>query len=211
MWQRRWVAVVVEDGVVSGVEAHASLGDVAVHGFDAIAVDIPIVLPERPPRRADVAARKAIGRRGSSVFNAPPLAVLEQPTYQEALRFSRDRFGVGISAQSYALRDRILEARSVALADDRFIEAHPEVSFATMAGGHVSFTKKSWNGLTERKRLLAANGLEVPDTIDGLAGEALADDVLDAAACAWTALRRATGQATALPGDAGDGEPIIWV
>ena len=127
VWKGGWVAVVVNDGAVDRVAAYASLEDFIAEAADVavIGIDIPLLLPTQPPRRADGEARAALGPRRSSVFNAPPLDVIEQPTYTAARQRSRDRYGIGLSAQSYALRTRILEARGFALTDERFIEVHP--------------------------------------------------------------------------------------
>jgi len=71
--------------------------------------------------------------------------------------------------------------------------------------------KRTWNGLMERRRVLAGAGIEVPAALP--AGTAAADDVLDAAAVAWTAARKARGEARTLPDDPPwhDGRPVaIW-
>jgi predicted RNase H-like nuclease len=63
----------------------------------------------------------------------------------------------------------------------------------------------------ERRRLLAEAGIELPDELS--AGQAAADDVLDAAIAAWSAARRARGEAVPLPPDppVQDGRPVaIW-
>ena len=212
VWKGGWVAVVVSDGAVDRVAAYASLEDFIAQAADVavIGIDIPLLLPTQPPRRADGEARAAVGPRRSSVFSAPPLDVLELPTYTAARQRSRDRYGIGLSAQSYALRTRILEARGFALTDERFIEVHPEVSFATMAGRHLPFAKKTWNGHALRRQLLAEHGLALPDHLDGGAGAVPVDDVLDAAAAAWSAHRKAHGLAVSLPSDPGVGEGAIW-
>ena len=50
----------------------------------------------------------------------------------------------------------------------------------------------------ERLDLLERNGITVPSAL-GVAGAAAPDDVLDAAAAAWTAGRIANGAARSLP------------
>ena len=63
----------------------------------------------------------------------------------------------------------------------------------------------------ERRRLLAAAGIALPD--DLAAGGAAADDVLDAAVAAWSAMRKARGEAETLPADAplqGGRSVAIW-
>jgi Protein of unknown function (DUF429) len=64
-----------------------------------------------------------------------------------------------------------------------------DVSFAALAGRHLRYSKRSWNGQMERRRVLGAAGIELPDELS--AGQAAADDVLDAAIAAWSAARKA--------------------
>ena len=201
VWKDGWVAVVTVDGWIASIDAYESMSDLAKAEAEAeiIAVDIPIGLPVAPPRPADGAARKFIGARSSSVFPTPPRDVLEAETYQDALRLSRKRYGIGLTAQSYALRRRILETDNVARSDQRLIEIHPEVTFRALAGRPLSSSKKSWNGHSERRRLLSGVGLSLPDRLPEPVGTVPADDVLDAAAAAWSAGRYAAGEARSLP------------
>ena len=136
VWKNGWIAVVTVDGWIASIDAYETMADLATAEPDAevIAVDIPIGLPIAPPRPADSAARHFIGARSSSVFPTPPRDVLEADTYQDALRLSRKRYGVGLTAQSYSLRRRILETDKVARSDARLIEIHPEVTFRALAG-----------------------------------------------------------------------------
>ena len=69
-----------------------------------------------------------------------------------------------------------------------------------MKGEHLDYSKKTWNGQMERRALLAAQGIELPDQLDELAGKAPVDDLLDAAAAAWTAWRCVRGTGEALSG-----------
>jgi len=162
-----------------------------------IAVDIPKGLPERGRRRADEEARRVLGPRGISVFFVPPASVLQATTFGEATRIARD-LGSSVSQQVYAFRGRIFEVDRLA-ADQRVVEAHPEVSFWAL-NGRVPFQykKRSWNGLMMRLELLRRAGLDVPPSLDGVK-HAAPDDVVDAAAAAWTALRVAGGHARSLP------------
>ncbi|MFO7699991.1 MAG: DUF429 domain-containing protein [Acidimicrobiia bacterium] len=213
VWKGGWVAVFTTDGAIDRVVSYSGLDSFHADAdqLEVVGIDIPLVLPTAPPRRADIEARAILGTRRSSVFNAPPLDVIEQATYQEALQRSRQRYGIGMSAQSYALRTRILEARRFALSDGRYIEVHPEVSFATMAGEPVTSAKKSWNGQMMRLELLAGHGLSIPSPLSADAGLVPVDDVLDAAAASWSALRRARGDAVCLPSDPAAGEGAIWL
>jgi predicted RNase H-like nuclease len=198
-WKRRWIAAVCDGDDLSQVLACDTLAELAAGHPDAaaIVVDVPIGLPVRGRRTADVEARRFVGRRSSSVFAAPPRTVLEAATYREALDLCRSRYGFGISAQAYALRAKVLEAEL--LDDPRIVEGHPEVTFAALKGAHLEFAKRTWNGQMERRRLLAVAGLDVPDVLEADPGSAPADDVLDAVAMAWTAQRVARGVAGTLP------------
>jgi predicted RNase H-like nuclease len=91
------------------------------------------------------------------------------------------------------------------------IEVHPEVSFAALAGRPLQNSKRSWNGQMERRRLLASAGIELPDELT--AGDAAADDVLDAAIAAWSAARKDRGEAATVPAEppVQDGRRVaIW-
>jgi predicted RNase H-like nuclease len=205
-WRGGWVSVVAEDGrLVDSLLARAfaelleRLDKVIVVG-----VDIPIGLPSDGPRDADLEARAFVGPRRASVFPTPPRTALAAATYAEARRLVPS-----LSAQSFALGKKVLEVDSHL--DERVFEVHPEVSFAALAGRHLQYSKRSWNGQLERRRLLAEAGLELPDRLAG--GDAPADDVLDAAVAAWSATRKARGEAQSLPSHppVQDGRPVaIW-
>ncbi|GAB2679576.1 DUF429 domain-containing protein [Kribbella swartbergensis] len=180
-----------------------------------VGVDIPIGLPITGARQADVLARRVVGRRASSVFSTPVREALVAATHAEASAVNLRATGKGLSQQAYALARKILEVDAWApTAACAVIEVHPEVCFATMAGRPLTHPKSTWAGGEERRRLLANAGMQVPADI-GPAGESAAvDDVLDAAAAAWTARRYAEGRALAYPEPPelfGDGTPAaIW-
>jgi predicted RNase H-like nuclease len=81
----------------------------------------------------------------------------------------------------------------------RLVEVHPEVSFAAMAGRPLAHRKKSWAGALERWELLAARGVALRGACGEAGALAAVDDLLDAAAVAWTALRVARGAAVSHP------------
>jgi predicted RNase H-like nuclease len=193
-----WVAVVLLDGrfhtahLVEGVESSfTELSDVA-----RIAIDVPIGFG---PRKADKLARSVVG--GSSVFAIPEKERFEAP-------FSE---GGGISAQAYALGPRISHVTALAMQDRRFRESHPELCFIAMNGmERLGNRKKSAAGALERLDLLRRHGIMLDQANLGKAGSVPLDDLLDAAACAWTASRK---DAVSLPDppEAGDGlEVAIW-
>src|SRR5205814_787729 len=110
-----------------------SFADALLVDAQVVAVDIPIGLPTSGPRPADLAARRFVGPRASSVFTTPQRAVLEAPSYAEARRVATELTGKSIPAQTYALSRRILEVDEYAHTDERVIEVHPEVSFRELA------------------------------------------------------------------------------
>lgn len=193
-----WVAVLLEEGRFVDAVVAPSLAEILARYPEAgaFAIDVPIGYPERDARPADTEARKFIGARRSSVFNVPPLCVLQAPSYSEANALSREITEKGISKQSYALREKIFEAERLA-ADPRVYEVHPEVSFRELKGSPLEAPKKTWNGMMERLRLLEGEGISLPDHLAG--GGVAADDVLDAAAAAWSARRIVRGEAEAFP------------
>src|SRR5215469_2157731 len=202
-----WVGVVLSAGSVRAV-VHAEIDglvELAAAGepLDAIAIDIPIGLADGGPRQADLLARKAAGPRYASVFLTPVRPVLLAETYRAALASSRELTGRGISSQAYRLRAKILQV-------DRWrqtrlpcpvVEAHPELSFAAMAGAPLRDSKSTWAGAVQRRQLLAAQGIDLDGDL-GLAGLRVGvDDVPDAAAVAWTARRVAGSGARRLPAE----------
>jgi predicted RNase H-like nuclease len=210
-WREGWVAVVLdEDGFVDALSAVALAPLVEMDAEAAVVgVDVPIGLPHAGERRADLEARHRVSPRGSSVFPTAPRPVLEAASHAEATRLARALTGRGISQQTFALRLRILEAEAVAASDPRVREVHPEVSFRALAGRPLAGRKKTWNGQADRVSVLAAAGIRLPPRLP--AGERVPpDDLLDAAAVAWSARRIARGEHATLPADPAPDEPRIW-
>jgi predicted RNase H-like nuclease/predicted enzyme related to lactoylglutathione lyase len=172
---------------------------------EVVAVDIPIGIPDEGVRPADEAARRFVGPRASSVFTTPVRPVLEAESYAEARAVATELTGKSISAQSYALRRRILEVDEYAHADERVIEVHPEVSFRELAHRPL-LSKRRTDGLAERRALLEQAGIEVPASVPRIAEP----DLLDATVTAWTARRYARREALPLPPDQSARIGTIW-
>jgi predicted RNase H-like nuclease len=171
----------------------------------AIGVDIPIGLSEGEPRLCDLAARKVLGPRRSSVFPAPDPRILFEPTYQRAHGRLMDLTGKAISWQTFAICPKVAEV-NWAIAwerQDRVFEIHPEVSFWALARRQpMQHRKKTAQGYEERRTHLENRlGTRVWSRIEAqsLPGTASADDVLDAVVAAWTARRAAECTAERLP------------
>jgi predicted RNase H-like nuclease len=212
-----WVAVELRDGGFAAAHLAAALGPLLapLGELAAVGVDMPLGLPARGWRRADVEAARALGRQRASVFRVPPAPVWAAGSYPEAVAVCRELTGgAGFSIQAWGLRERLREANACWTAGHYpLFEVHPEVSFRALAGVDTLPSKKRWAGQVARRRALERAGIVVPDDI-GEAGRAAPDDVLDAAAAAWTALRIARGEAGSHPpepADRVDGRTVaIW-
>ena len=211
-----WVGVVLADGGFESAHLASTLED--LHGrcgrIQAIAIDMPIGWC-RGQRESDRLARRELGRRASTIFNAPPAAARSAATYAEANERSRAETGKGLAAQSWALVPKIREATEFAATRDAVFEAHPELTFTELGAGEPPVhPKRTWAGQRERLALLEAAGILLPDEL-GSAGAAGAEDLIDAAAVAWTAARFSRGEARALPPNLEtdvDGRDVaIWV
>ena len=220
----RWVGVLLDDaGRFAGACAAAEMSELLEEMRAAaarlggplrtVAVDIPIGLPVSGARAADVEAKAVLGPRSASLFITPTRAALSAPTFAEALVRNRARTGgVGLSKQAYALRDMIFDVERCLDAGPGLtvVEVHPEVSFRQMTGAPMRHRKRSWSGAVERRSALARQGVAVPDDIGPAGAQAAVDDVLDAAAAAWTA-RRYPDAAVPFPhGGFEGGGPVIW-
>ena len=171
-----------------------------------VGIDIPIGLPDSGRRGTDAAARAALPGKGSSVFPTLVRAAYEAASYAEgraamlAATAGEPDGPRSCSAQAWQLGRKVLEVDAWARAGDpgtRVVEVHPEVSFATMAGAPLLESKKSPAGVVARRAALASRGLAgLPARAPRGAG---LDDVLDAAAVAWTARRVLAGEARRLP------------
>ncbi|MBV1853184.1 DUF429 domain-containing protein [Catellatospora tritici] len=214
-----WVGILLHGEQVSAcfgvtiaelVAVAEAAGPVAVVG-----IDIPVGLPDRGRRAADVLARTQAGPRWASIFMTPVRTALEAEGHAEAIRRNREVAAEGVSAQAYGLRSKILDVDSwVRGQGRRVVEVHPELSFAAMAGGPLASGKTTWAGSEQRRALLAGAGLNLVGEL-GPAGQlARVDDVLDAAAAAWSARRVADGVAVCVPAEPeffSDGLPAaIW-
>jgi predicted RNase H-like nuclease len=187
----------------------------AVGPPDVVGVDMPIHLSDDGHRPCDLAAKRHLGGRGASLFVTPPRPALAAGTYDEACAVARRLTGKAPSRQAWALRAKVLELDAWWPASPCAVfEVHPEVSFSLMVGAPFAARKTSWAGLAGRRSALAAEGIVVPDELGPAGRLAGADDVLDAAAVAWTARRIAGGAARSFPADPvrlpGGRQQAIW-
>ena len=214
-----WIVVELTDGAVSDCRFATSFAEVVAADATAIGVDIPL---GEPPdisdggRTTDQAARDFLeGRAKACVFSAPPWAVSLVDDYAIANPLARELTGKGLTKQSHALRNKIVDATPHwRAAPHRVHEVHPEVSFQALAGHAIGPSKKTWAGNRARLALLASAGIVLPDDVGEAGAKGATDDVVDAAVVAWSATRIARGEAESLPEPPehdGDGRPVaIW-
>lgn len=168
-------------------------------GAAAIAVDIPIGLPEPGAdvrRRCDLHARDFLRpwAAQSSVFFTPVRAVLGAGSYSAANELSRRLTGSGLSRQTWNILDRVAAIDTVLGETPKapVIEVHPEVSFRILDPS-IDTSKKSARGAGQRISALA-RVVDIGALADLPAGPRL-DDCLDAVVASWSARRWSMGTA----------------
>lgn len=186
------------------VEAHfhpTLAGLVAdVPGAVAVGVDMPLGLMATEKRASDCAAQRLLAARSSSIFVMPPRPVFDAPDHATGTALAVAMTGKGISIQAWGLKAKLLEAEALhALSSVPLFEVHPELSFREMGLLPLDGSKKSWRGQRARLRVLRGQGIEIPEDLGAKVAKIPADDVLDAAAAAWSAHRIAGGLAFCLP------------
>lgn len=213
-----WIAVLIpvdgdEPPRVRVVTAFADLLETPERPL-RFAVDMPIGLGDRVGaggRACDIEARRRLGRRQSSVFTVPARAAVLEGDYRQAcaVALAHSEPPRKVSKQCFHLFPKILELDRILVPQlqQRIFECHPELAFWAMNGQRpLDEPKKvksrpSDPGLTLRRHLLIEGGMH-PDLVGALPALPKGvgpDDVLDAAACAWTARRVHLGQAMRLP------------
>lgn len=171
-----------------------------------VAIDVPIGLPAAVSARpCDQEARRRLGKRWMCVF-APPDRELFNLDFEAArqLVYKRRAAAPGetfhlLSQQSVQITPKIAEVDR-ALRDhperqEWLIEIHPEVSFRELAGDDLPPKKKA-AGRARRLRLLREAFPDIDqrlDTARWLRREVAHDDMLDAYAALWSALRFSRG------------------
>lgn len=181
-----------------------------------IAVDMPIGLPERfgpGGRSCDVEARGNLGQRQSAVFAVPSRASVMARDYRRAcdVALATSDPPRKVSKQIFNLFSKIreIDALMSPALQERVFEVHPELAFWALNGGRpLELPKKVKSrpfpeGLALRRSLLAAAGYSRAWLEADLfrSRDAGPDDLLDAAACSWTAVRIARGEACRFPAE----------
>jgi predicted RNase H-like nuclease len=184
--------------------------DLTAHVTSVEAVDVSAWLRERPPdltcvgidvaigllecpRACDIAARKLLGQpRGTSVFAAPCRAALAAESHAESSAINRQKTARGLSQQAWGIIPKIKQVDDAITSDRQrwALEVHPEVCFwALNQRRPMKHNKKTKEGISERIVLLRRVFPEIENHLANRPRGVGSDDLLDAAAAAWTALR----------------------
>ncbi|MGE0309250.1 MAG: DUF429 domain-containing protein [Acidimicrobiia bacterium] len=210
-----WIAISITDNVddVLSMTLHRNARDLAAfaHETSIVAIDMPIGLSETGRRACDAEARRMLGRRGVTVFNAPPRNSLGAEEFSAASALSRAAGGHGISIQTYNLLPRIRDLDDALTSFSCPVaEVHPEVSFTLMTGAPLP-SKKTLDGRQQRRDAIASRWPEIDQLLRSRPSRCAVDDVLDAAAVLWSALRIARGCAMTFGDGAIDARGIAMV
>jgi predicted RNase H-like nuclease len=199
--KRGWVGVELHDGRFAAAHVDATLAGLlaAAPDADAVGVDMPLGLMATEERSSDRAAQRLLARRSASIFVMPPRPVFDAPDHATGTALAVALTGKGISIQAWGLKAKLLEAEALYSSSSLpLFEVHPELSFRQLGLLPTDGSKKSWRGQRARLRVLGAAGIELPEDLGPVDGIP-ADDVLDAAAAAWSAHRIACGTAFCVP------------
>jgi predicted RNase H-like nuclease len=168
-----------------------------------IAIDIPIGLLNGS-RACDRAARKLLGQpRGSSVFPAPCRAVLSASCHSEASEINRQKTTRGLSQQAWGIAPKIKQVDDAISPDSQqwAVEVHKVCFWALNQHRPIKYNKKKKDGAADRIAVLRPVFPAIERHLANRPTRVGADDMLDAAAAAWTALRchRSEAKCVCLP------------
>jgi predicted RNase H-like nuclease len=164
--------------------------------FSVIALNAPIGYGDVTHvggRKCDREARALLGRRGSTIHNAPTRA-----SFQEGAVVASD----GLDAISTALLPRYREvaAEMAPYLQRTVYEVHPELSFFQInADVPLRWTKKFEVGRAERRALLEKRIPGIDRVLDAELEDVPLAHLLDAAALLWTARRIFARAGTRIP------------
>lgn len=193
-WRGGWVGALLTGRSVTLLALPDAAAVLAVPA-SVIAVDMPIGLSDDGARTCDVAAKRLLGRAGSSVFPAPLRPLLTSVDYAGACAVSRAAWGKAPSRQAWNLVPAIRDLDDVLgdPPDPRVFEVHPELAFRALSD-EVRDPKVSARGAVQRLAALRAV-MDVEEALAGAPPRVPAVDALDACAAAWSARRIAEGTA----------------
>ncbi|MEM8551297.1 MAG: DUF429 domain-containing protein [Pseudomonadota bacterium] len=222
-----WAVVKIPDGDPAQAQAFFAPTFAPLLGqADAIAVDIPIGLPDvirGPGRVAEQAVRPLLGPRRSSVFSVPSRAAVYAKSYKAACILAHVTSDPPrkISQQAFNIFPKMREVDAVLTPQNEahVFEVHAEMAFWRLNGNRPMDTAKIVRGVPRRAALASRIDLcrahDLPAALFDTPPKGLPlTDVVDAAAMALIALRCMEGTAKPFPDPPGrDGKGLriaIW-
>lgn len=170
-------------------------------GLVSLGIDIPIGLIDRS-RECDLKARELLRKpRSNSVFPAPCRAALSARSYIEGSEINRRKTDKKLTRQAWGIIPKINQIDDALLdgAEGWVLEVHPELCFWAMnQETPMEHSKKKEAGRLERVELLVQPFPHIRHHLAVKESGVAADDLLDAAAAAWTALRHYQGKSQAV-------------
>jgi len=158
-----WVIIETKNQLIWNLEVFSTIQELWEHYSNAhlILIDIPIGLRDKGPlpRLCDKTARKFLTKkRSSSIFPTPCRMALSAVNYNEANEINRGQTGKGLSKQTWNITHKIKEVdillRKNIMAQNIFIESHPEACFTALKGNPLQHYKKTDKGIKERLLIL---------------------------------------------------------
>ena len=205
-----WITAISDHGNLR-FERYDHIGELvqSVRGFDAFLIDMAIGLRNDPGQvRPDAAAKKELGRKGSSVFPIPSRRAVYAVGEDAQKQANIETLGKSLAKQTIAIIPKIRELdeflNSNPAYKNRILESHPELVFARLSGSPVMTRKQEYPGFSEREAILARY-IE-KDDLSGVWELAKTlkcnpDDLMDAACLAVAAAMQAHGMCETIPED----------
>lgn len=172
--------------------------------YQVIALFAPVGLLDEPStggRRCDREARKLLGWPRSGAIISPPIRkTLASATYREAAEANGGR----LSVLSWQLLKKVAEVdTNMGPYWQRTVfSVHPELSFYQLKGDQpVRYSKHSAEGQSERREILRERFPGVDRVWEAQIPKVTSAQLVDAAACLWTARRIISRAITRIPED----------
>lgn len=197
-WRGGWVIALLAGSTLSFEVAPTATDALEVTArCSVVAVDMPMALPVRGRRQAESELRARLGRAASSVFISPTRSAILAADRAAATDVNRAHDGPGISAQAWGLAASVRELRDTLPGHpnfERWYETHPETAFAELNGGEPMASKKTARGVMHRLHTLRPLFPRLEDLLLEAPAKVPVDDVLDAIAACWSAVRIERGE-----------------
>lgn len=171
--------------------------------YQVIALFAPIGLPDAPTpggRTCDRVARRLLGApRSAAIISSPPRVALSSATYEDAVKLAGQ-----LSPIAWRQLAKVAEVdEHIAPYWQRTVfEVHPELSFYQLGENTpLRYSKHTQAGMEERRERLMKRVQGVERILDAAVPTVSRAQLLDAAACLWTARRIISRAVDRIPQD----------